>query len=255
MIQNNTPANRSASISLANPSCADQFYLGGEVLPLSGALGLSSAPFTIVNNDHNSGVFGFSTTNYTVNENAGTALITLIRTNGTSGNVTVKYATTLSGTGVIGHDYWPTNGTLYFADGVTSLAFAVPIINNTNIQPQDLTVSLNLTYLSSGSYGLTNSTLTIINDNYPVGFVNFSQPSYATNESAGTAVLTLTRTGGSRGVISVQVPPPTPAPPRQASITSPSPPICSGTAATPPRATWLSLCSITAWLDPRRPSG
>ena len=67
-------------------------------------------------------------------------------------------------------DYWPTNGNLYFAAGVTNLTFAVPIINNTNIQPQDRIVGLSLAYLSSGSYGLTNASLVIINDNYPIGY-------------------------------------------------------------------------------------
>ena len=37
----------------------------------------------------------------------------------------------------------------------------------------------------------------------PSAIVNFTQPSYSTNESAGAIVLTLNRTGGSRGNISV----------------------------------------------------
>ena len=203
VVHNNTRGNRSASITLANPSCADQFYLGGETLPISGALGLATAPFTIVDDNHSPGSFGFALTNYTVNENAGYALISVIRTNGSYGNISLRYATTLLGTAVIGQDYWPTNGSLFFADGITNVTFAVPIINNTNIQSQDRIVSLNLTYLSSGSWFQTNAALAIINDNYPIGFVNFSQASYSTNESAGAIVLTLTRTGGSRGAISV----------------------------------------------------
>ena len=193
----------SASILLANPSCADQFYLGGETVPLSGALGPASAPFLIVNNNYSPGVFGFSATNYSVNENVGLALIDVTRTNGTYGAVSLHYATTTNGTAVPSVDYWPTNGNLYFAAGVTNLTFAVPIINNTNIQSQDRIVGLNLDYLSSGSYAVTNANLVIINDNYPIGFVNFTQPSYSTNESAGAIVLTLNRTGGSRGNISV----------------------------------------------------
>ena len=203
VIRNSTLANRSATITLANPSCADQFYLGGQTLPISGALGLSSASFQIVNDNHNPGVFGFTSPTFSVNENAGKALITVIRTNGAYGNISLRYATTTSGSAVIGQDYWPTNGTLFFADGVTNLTFAVPIINNTNIEPQDRIVALNLTYLSSGIYGLTNASLYIIDDNYPIGYVNFTQSAYSTNESAGAIVLTLNRSGGSRGAISL----------------------------------------------------
>ncbi len=205
VIRNNTPGDRSATISLANPSCADQFYLGGETLPISGALGISVAPFTIVDDNHKPGVFGFSSPTYTVNENQtnGVALISVIRTNGSYGNISLHYATTTNGNAVLGVDYWHTNGTLYFAAGVTNGTFAVPIINNTNIQPQDRIVALNLSYLSSGTFGLTNASLYIIDDNYPVGYVNFSQSTYATNESASAVVLTLNRSGGTRGAISV----------------------------------------------------
>ena len=202
-IRNSTPGNRSATITLANPSCADQFYLGGQTLPISGALGLSSAPFTITDDNHNPGVFGFASPTFSVNENAGKALITVIRTNGSYGNISLRYATTTSGSAVIGQDYSPTNGSLFFADSVTNATFAVPIINNTNIEPQDRIVALNLTYLSSGIYGLTNASLYIIDDNYPIGYIDFTQSDYSTNESAGAIVLTLNRTGGSRGAISL----------------------------------------------------
>ncbi len=204
VINNRIPGpNRSASIYLSNPSCADQFYLGGQTLPISGALGRSFAPFTIVNDNHNPGVFGFSSPTYRVDENAAFASINVIRTNGSYGNVSLHYATTTNGNAVPKLDYSPTNGNLYIAAGVTNVTFAVPIINNTNIQPQDRIVALNLSYLSSGTLGLTNASLFIIDDNYPIGYVNFTQSTYTTNESAGALLLTLNRTGGSRGAISV----------------------------------------------------
>jgi len=203
VIRNNTPGDRSASIRLSNPSCADQFYLGGQTLPISGALGPSVAPFTIVDDNHNPGVFGFAAPVFTVNENAGSALINVIRTNGAYGNVSLKYATTATGNAAVGQDYWPTNGTLLFPAGVTNASFAVPIINNTDIQPQDRIVGLNLSLLSIGTFGLTNASLYIIDDDYPIGYVNFSQSSYTTNESAGAVVLTVNRSGGTRGAISV----------------------------------------------------
>jgi uncharacterized delta-60 repeat protein len=205
VLRNNTPGDRAASIQLANPSCADQFYLGGQTVPVCGALGISLAPFTIVDDTHHPGVFGFASATYSVNENQtnGVALVTVIRTNGAYGNFSLHYATTAAGNAVVGQDYWPTNGILSFNAGVTNATFAVPIINNTNIQPQDRIVGLGLSPVGGVSFALTNASLYIIDDSYPIGYVNFTQSSYATNATAGALVLTLNRTGGTRGAISV----------------------------------------------------
>jgi uncharacterized delta-60 repeat protein/uncharacterized repeat protein (TIGR01451 family) len=205
VVKNSTRGDRAASIYLANPSCADQFYLGGQTLPIGAALGISSATFEIVDDNHNPGVFSFASATYSVNENAGVALIEVIRTNGSYGSFTLRYSTpaNTNTTAVIGQDYWPTNGNLFFDTGVTNATFAVPIINNTNIQPQDRIVSLTLAPLGGATFNLTNASLYIIDDNYPIGYVNFSQSSYLTNEGAGALVLTLNRTGGTRGAISV----------------------------------------------------
>ena len=53
--------------------------------------------------------------------------ITVIRTNGFSGAVTVNFATSDGGTAVAGVDYIAQNGTLTFADGERLKTFTVPI--------------------------------------------------------------------------------------------------------------------------------
>ena len=81
-ILNGTPGTVGTQVRLANPVGADQFFLGGQNMPLGIALGPSSAPLSIVDDSHNIGVIGFSAANYYVNENGTNVLITLTRTNG-----------------------------------------------------------------------------------------------------------------------------------------------------------------------------
>ncbi|HXU74934.1 MAG TPA: Calx-beta domain-containing protein [Methylomirabilota bacterium] len=195
---------RSTQFQLANPSMADLFFLGGEDIPVASALGRSKAPFTITDDDHRSGTLGFAQPNFTVNENAGSATITILRTNGSFGSVTVQY-TTADGTGLAGLDYQFRSGSITFGNGQTTKTFSVPIINNSVVQPVDRTVNLRLSGLGGGaSLGLSNAVLNIVDDDFPPGFINFSSATFATNESAGAVILTLNRSGGSRGTITVQ---------------------------------------------------
>jgi uncharacterized repeat protein (TIGR01451 family)/uncharacterized delta-60 repeat protein len=196
---------RSASVQLDNPSGADQFYLGGENIPLGGALGLAKAPFTITDDDHHSGVIGFGSANFSVNENGTNATITVVRTNGSFGSVSVQYATA-NGSALSGTDYQSRSGSLSFGSGQTNKTFTIPIINNSVVQPIDRTVNLRLTAPGGGaSLGLSNAVLSIVDDDYQPGFVNFSAANYTTNESSGAVILTVNRSGGSRGTLTVQV--------------------------------------------------
>src|SRR5205814_2244145 len=67
----------------------------------------------------NAGKLQFNVNALRVNENVGTATITVMRTLGTTGTVTIDYATS-DGTATAGSDYVATIGTLTFAQGETS---------------------------------------------------------------------------------------------------------------------------------------
>jgi uncharacterized delta-60 repeat protein len=99
--------------------------------------------------DNNAGL-SFSSANYLVNRTNVFTTITILRTDNTNQTSSVNFATA-DGTGVAGTDYFPTNGTCVFTNGVTSQAFAVRVIAGTTIQP-DKTVLLQLSSPSSGSY-------------------------------------------------------------------------------------------------------
>ena len=75
------------------------------------------------------GTIEFSSTNYAVPENAGSASITVNRVNGSRGTVTVDYKT-VAINATPGIDYTPVSGTLTFAPGVTSQTIVVPVLDN-----------------------------------------------------------------------------------------------------------------------------
>jgi uncharacterized delta-60 repeat protein len=99
--------------------------------------------------DNNAGL-SFSSANYLVNRTNVFTTITLLRTDNTNQVSSVNFATA-DGTGITGTDYFPTNGTCVFTNGVTSLTFTVRVIAGTTIQP-DKTVLLQLSSPSGGSY-------------------------------------------------------------------------------------------------------
>ncbi len=72
----------------------------------------------------------FSAATYDVGEGMGSKTITVNRTDGTNGTITVDYATS-DAEATAGQDYTATSGTLVFLNGETSKTFDVPIINDT----------------------------------------------------------------------------------------------------------------------------
>lgn len=203
----NSEGDRNTTLRLANPTAADQFYLGGENIPLGGALGLSQAPFTILDDDKNKGTVSFASANFVVNEGVTNAQVTIIRTNGSSGSLDCQFTTIAGGTATSnGADYYQTNRQIHFGPGVTTQYVSVVIVDDINVEP-DETISLRLTgpITSGASFGLTNAVITIVDNDTPGGKLNFSSATYSTNENVGAAVITVTRSGSSVGTLTVQV--------------------------------------------------
>ncbi|NBV24849.1 MAG: hypothetical protein EBS05_23385, partial [Proteobacteria bacterium] len=179
--------NQTVNLQLSNPTG-------------SATLGRSTAVLTIVDDDFSPGVLGFSTNSYVANENSGTALITVVRTNGTTGPVSVQFATA-NGSAIAGVRYLATNGFLNFSDGQTTKTFSVPLINDT-IAQGDQSVVLVLSNPGNGAgLGLTNAFLLIRDDEISNGILGFSSATYAVNENVGSAAITILRTNGSQGTV------------------------------------------------------
>nr|WP_244329378.1 Calx-beta domain-containing protein [Tolypothrix sp. PCC 7910] len=178
----------------------------GQFVITSAGTGANTAVLTIINDDVlQPGTVSFNTANYTVNEN-GTANINLIRTGGSDGEISVTLTPT-NGTATAGSDYNNSPITVTFANGETSKTVTIPLIDDSNYESNE-TVNLTLSNPTGGATLGTQKTaiLNIIDNDAVPGVIQFSNASYSINEN-GTPVtaVTLTRTGGSDGAVSVTV--------------------------------------------------
>ncbi|REJ75149.1 MAG: hypothetical protein DWQ36_06275 [Acidobacteria bacterium] len=153
------------------------------------------------------GTLRLAQSSYTVGEAGGAANITVQRTGGVDGAVSVAYATS-NGSASAGSDYTAASGTLTWADGDgATKSFQVPILDDGEDEPNE-TVNLTLSSPSGGAtLGTSSATLTINdNDDPPAddpGTLGFAQTTIEVGEDAGEATVTVARTSGTDGAISV----------------------------------------------------
>ncbi|MEW5851037.1 MAG: Calx-beta domain-containing protein [Myxococcota bacterium] len=144
----------------------------------------------------------FSSATYSVSEDGGSATITVTRVNGTAGMATVDYATS-DGTATAGSDYTASSGTLAFADGETSKTFSVPIWMDSNSEG-DETIFLTLSNPSGGAaLGTPDTAVLTVVDVATAGSLQLSAATYSIGENGGSATITVTRTNGSGGTVTV----------------------------------------------------
>jgi subtilisin family serine protease len=157
-----------------------------------GVLGSPSTATVTIVEDDTAGTVQFSAPTFTVNEGAASAIITVTRT-GTNlaGGVRVRYAAT-SGTATAGSDFGAVSNTLTFGAGVTSMTFAVPIINDPTMEsPETVNLALTVPAGSAATLGSPSTALLTIQDNdAPV--IQFAVAAQSVTEGA-TASVVVTR--------------------------------------------------------------
>lgn len=150
------------------------------------------------------GTLALSNSTYSVNENVTPATITVNRTGGSAGTVTVDYATS-NGTATggasctTGVDYISSSGTLTFLNGETSKTFNITICDDAAFEG-DETVNVSISNATGGAtLGTPNTAvLTIVEDdpNTPANvIVNPGNGNYATLKDAFDAINAGTHTG------------------------------------------------------------
>ncbi len=167
---------------------------------------LSSSTVTIVDDDSPSpnGTLQFSAGAQTVAENAGSATITVSRSLGAVGAVSVNYASS-NGSAVAGSDYSAASGTLRWADGdSTAKTFTVPITDDAIAEASE-TINLSLSNATGGAaLGATRAMTLSINDNDGLpGVLALAAASYSVSEAGGAVSVQVNRSGGATGAVSV----------------------------------------------------
>jgi Calx-beta domain-containing protein len=176
----------SAGAAIGNPGSATATISGDAAAPV-GSLQLSASSYTIA-------------------QGAGSLAVSVTRTGGSSGAASVTYNTT-GGSAVAGTDFTATSGTLSWADGdASSKTFSVPVSNATPFSGnKSFTISLSNAGTTGAALGSPSSAIATITGDAvaAVGSLQLSASSYGVGQAAGTLSVTVNRTGGSSGAVSV----------------------------------------------------
>jgi plastocyanin len=136
------------------------------------------------------GVLRFSAALYTAGEAAGSAAITVQRTGGDDGAVSVGYSAA-AGSAAAGQDFTAVSGTLSWADGDDSpKTFNVPILNDTAVEGLE-TVALALSAPSGGAtldLAFDTATLRIQDNDQPTGGTPAAPTNLAATASSSSEI-------------------------------------------------------------------
>ena len=125
------------TLRLLNPSAGHQ--LGSP----------ATATLAIADNDL-AGALGFAAASYSDLEGVGLATVTVQRTAGSAGRVSVSYETTPGGSATSPDDYTAVSGTLTFEAGETVRSFSVPLADDAAAEPAE-TIALRLLAPAGGA--------------------------------------------------------------------------------------------------------
>jgi glucose/arabinose dehydrogenase len=169
-----------------------------------------------INNVDAGGVLTWSPSAYSVNEGSGQVVLTVNRSGGSAGAVTVDYAITGGSATAppgVGADFGgplPTGsltGTLQFGPSVMSQTITIPIVNDSEAEPNEtFTVALQNPQGGASVGILSVATVTIL-DNDRLGTVQFTQSAMTVAESAPSVGLTVSRSGstGNPAAVNYQI--------------------------------------------------
>ena len=141
----------------------------------------------------------FTDPEYSISEDGGSITVSVKRTGSSSGTASVDYTTTAV-SATAGSDYTTASGTLNWSDGeLGSKTFSVSIIDDSDLESSEY-LTLQLSNANGAGIGRNDPRL-YINDNDSK--VSLNAVEYSVSEGDGTAAISVLRTGGSSGAISV----------------------------------------------------
>jgi hypothetical protein len=150
------------------------------------------------------GVIEINEVSYTFSEGVGSTFILVKRTSGSTGVVSVNYATS-DGIGpnkaTAPADYTSKNSTLTLIDGQTADVIAIPIFDDSLVENKESFFVTLSNPTNGATLGAQTSSEIFITDNdvAPVPKIQFSTTNYSAGEASGQATITVTRTGDTSG--------------------------------------------------------
>jgi uncharacterized delta-60 repeat protein len=136
------------------------------------SLSVPTATVSIVDNDFQVGNLIFAPDTYSVVESAGTVNVHIIRTNGTTGAITVDYAV-FSGTAQAGSDFVAQSGTISLVEGQTITTLSIAILDDALVEgDESFFVSLSNPGGGAVILGNTNATVLILDEEFGPGSVD-----------------------------------------------------------------------------------
>ena len=176
--------------------------LGGAVLTAP-----NSAVVNIMDDDPAPpvGAFEFGAAQYSASEDSGNLIVEISRIGGSFGTASIDFQST-NGTAVAPQDYTAVSGTVEFLDGESSHTVSIPIFDDIDYEgDEDFTLAIQNPTGGATLGTLTTTTATILENESPpsAGVLQFSGAGYTVIEDAVNALVTVTRSGGSSGAVSI----------------------------------------------------
>jgi hypothetical protein len=150
----------------------------------------------------NSGTLQFSSESFQAHEGT-VAALTVTRSGGNTGSASITCATVSGGTATASSDYNSTSTILSWTDGESGDKTCHVTLNTDGIVDPAETVNLALSNASGAALGTPSTAVLTISDNDSPGTLQFVSATYTVNEAKGTAAISVSRTGGNAGTVTV----------------------------------------------------
>ena len=164
-------------------------------------LGVTSrVPVTI--NDYEEGTLRFSATEVQIREDRPEVVLEVVRAAGSNGEVSAAFTTTMGTASA--EDFQPQSGRLVWSDlDDTPKQIVLPLTDDRSLEgPEQLTVTLSGI---AGGAQLADATTTVTIVDWEEGTVSLSDANLSVREDAGAVVVSVDRTNGANGEVSVDL--------------------------------------------------
>jgi hypothetical protein len=174
----------------------DEIYFVNLSSPTNATIGDGQGQGTITDDDPTPSL---ATADVMISEGGGSAVFTVVLSAVSGRTVTVDY-NTADGSATAPGDYTASTGTLTFPPGTVSQTISVPIVNDSVVEGTE-TFLVNLANPGNATVSTPTATGTIVDDDSAASTLSIDDVIVA--ESGGTAVFTVSRSGGTTGTVTV----------------------------------------------------